>query len=121
MLCDSNLARTIFDSASHLSSHCLSIGLNMFHFETILVALGLFGFSVGQMMILEFRPSDSNITTRYYVVNLDRSKALGERCLENDECQSGECYLRLCTFSTFLNHSQSVQLLSLIGDFLNCE
>jgi len=72
-------------------------------------------------MILEFKPSDSNITTRYYVVNLDRSKAVGERCLDNDECQSSECYLRLCTFSTILNEAQSVQLFSLIGEFLNSE
>ncbi len=59
-----------------------------------------------QSIILNFKSDDSNYTTRYYVIVLDKSKEIGKGCIENDECQSGVCYLRRCfSNSTILSHT----------------
>ena len=36
-------------------------------------------------------PSSSNTLTKYHAARLDRSKAGGEYCFDNEECQTGTC------------------------------
>jgi len=35
--------------------------------------------------------SSSSTLTKYHVSKLDRSKTGGERCFDNEECQTGSC------------------------------
>ncbi len=36
-------------------------------------------------------PTGSNTLTKYHVAKLDKSKAGGERCFDNEECKTGTC------------------------------
>jgi len=67
-------------------------------------------------------PSGSNSLVKYYVAKLDRSKSQGEYCVENDECQSSVCSLKMCQFSVdsaILDSILYTKLLDLIGEALS--
>ncbi len=64
-------------------------------------------------------PSGSNSLVKYYVAKLDKSKSQGEYCMENDECKSSDCSLKLCQFSVdsaILDSNLYAKLLDLIGE-----
>ncbi len=67
-------------------------------------------------------PSGSNSLVKYYVAKLDRSKSQGEYCVENEECQSSVCSLKMCKFSVdsaILDSNLYTKLLDLIGEALS--
>ena len=47
-------------------------------------------------------PGASNAQIKTYVAILDRSKASGESCIDNDECMTGKCLPSgLCQWATY--------------------
>jgi len=61
-------------------------------------------------------PKTSQIMNKYYIAKLDQSKQQGEYCVENQECQSGVCYLRKCfPNSMILSHTLLDELWTLTG------
>ncbi len=52
-------------------------------------------------------PRSSKNQIKFYIVNLDRSKATGEFCIDNDECQSGLCHTTgLCQIARYFARAQ---------------
>ena len=47
-------------------------------------------------------PGASNAQIKTYVAILDRSKASGESCIDNDECMTGKCLSSaICQWATY--------------------
>jgi len=84
-------------------------------FKALLVTLISTGLIDGQAVI-NFKmyaiqnpnlPTGSSTLTKYYVVKLDRSKAGSERCVENEECNTGICLSSgLCQSGTYFAVAQ---------------